>query len=609
MDGKKIAAIGITLVIALTILIGYASNLETVERSGWETDSTANITDRILNNNEPYYIRSYSASNNAELFAVVNFGGGVIENRILAPAYQSQGGTYSSLPIYTTASASYTLNSYTNNTTSGHTYSSYATAVSYNNEIPANAGYYYFTTTTLAQFYGGGYSPLGTAFGPFLQTGTGAWVGLDQFGTDVPMNTSTQIVSDQMPTYTIISRPWTQLNINSDYATNFSGDCAIKLVDNYGNTTYYQSRPTNQTYIAKTGSTVILNNHDTYSNIASVYIAPGVSTGNSITYYYTAATGDYGNPAYGWTIPTVGGMISIEPSWINGQSNNLVRMMIDIESGESTSLRAKSSDGTYSSWMTISHVSSDITVAGNTLGNYRYVCCDIGRSSMTVYGISSWPPMAADPDLLNSVTVDYGSTLTDISMIDLSGLNTVNYRVDYADMKVGTYPNTVNAQLDLAAYYPGKSCAMSFTSIGVYGDSITFGGQTFQVTNNSITVDGKTAPLLKSMFTITYNDDTNDWTNSINNIPVSTGSPSTIRFNGTWSTTIAGHAVVPMTGTTLEWQPGGFGIDIDQFGLIGAAMCAVLFVALGIYGRRSENKLLWLALVFGGLTLIFLIII
>ena len=610
MNAKAAAAIAITLAIAAPIMIGYMLNINEIERTGWEGSDKTNITDLILNNNEPYYTRSYSAGNNAELYVNIFYSGmGINEKRIIAPDYLDQGTTYSSLPIYSSTTDTYPLENYTSTTTAGHSITESATGITYGDEIPENKAYYYFSSTELSQFNGAVNNDLGLNFGPFLKNNTNYWKWTHNT-TVIDMDDNSSLVSDRNPTFTIISRDWTDLEIDGDYSTSFTGDAAIYLTRSGADDLIVHSRPDNQTTILKAGNTVIINGEWVYTNVTMVSVAPGAAAGNSITYSEVTQTGTYANTGYGWTVPTTydGGSVT-SVAWMNGQFNETVRLMIDVEQGESTGIQAVSSDGTYSQWISINHSSANVTVDGKKLGNYRYVCADIGKTSVKVWGLSSWPGMGTEPDKLNSVTVNYNTDLDDVFQVGLSGNNSVNYRVDYADIMAGTYPNTYNATLDLTQYYPDKSCAMSFTSIGVYGDSITFGGQTFAVNDGKILVNSKNVSLKDCVFTITYDPGTSTWSNSINNFEISNGSASTIAFNGIWSVTIAGYTVSQVTGSTLEWEVGGFGIDKSDFGLIGVIVCLGLFIALGLYGRRSENKMVWLILILGGAALIFFVII
>ena len=87
MDSKT-AAIAITLIVAIPIILGYAMSFEEVEREGYETGSATNITGEILNNQTPYFNPSTSPGNNAELFARYYYmGSGAWEHKLIAPHY------------------------------------------------------------------------------------------------------------------------------------------------------------------------------------------------------------------------------------------------------------------------------------------------------------------------------------------------------------------------------------------------------------------------------------------------------------------------------------------------------------------------------------------
>lgn len=599
MNAKTAAAIGITLAVIIPIMLGYALNLNEVERTGWQSDNTVNVTDIMLNSSTPYYMISTSPGNNAELYARTTYPGAGTETSIISPKYISQGNNYSSLPIYTQSTATYNIAAATTTTTLGHSTGDY-TYIKYGEDIPANRGYYYFESTQLAQATGGG-SYLGTAFGPFLQTAAGYWS-----WSEMNMNTSFQIASDRNPTYTITSRPFTDLNISSDYNLQFAGSAAIKLTDINGNVSYFESRPSATTSILKSGTSVIINNFNTFGSIATVSIAPSPTAGNSITYTYAAPTGAYGNAAYGWTVPTSTG--AQNAYWINGQVNTSVRMMLAIDVNQWVDLQAIAADGSTSDVVSLRHpTASNVTVSGQSLGNYQYLCLDWTKESVTVSGIAAWPSMGASPVLINSITIDFAADLDNIARIFLNGPSeSVRYRIDSAEIMAGTFPSTKDFNLVMSNYWPGKSYGVSFTSIGVYGDYLNFGGQRFNVTDGTITVQNQQIRLLNAVFNSTYDGTT--WLNAINGYEVSTGTASPLYFGGEWSATVSAYSLEQITGTALEWEAGGFGFDLNQFALIGLLTCGALFVALAAYGARSGAKVIWLLTILGGAAIIFLMI-
>lgn len=96
----------------------------------------------------------------------------------------------------------------------------------------------------------------------------------------------------------------------------------------------------------------------------------------------------------------------------------------------------------------------------------------------------------------------------------------------------------------------------------------------------------------------------------INNVVVSTTpEPSTITFNGKWSLSIITTSQEQYEYTKTEWIAGSFAWDgIDHnFLMVGMLTCLGVFIALGIYGRRSGAKVLPLMLVCGGAALLFFV--
>lgn len=605
----KAAAIALTIIVALPLLLGYALSFEEVERTGWQSDNQINATDMILNNQSPYYSTSYSPGNNMEILAKLTYPGiGVSETKILSPNYAVKGTTYTSLPEYGEQTGTITWANVVTNVTTGIHEDNFSYVI-YGNGIATGQAYYYFEATELSQIEkSNGQYDLDTAWGPMLQSSADTWTGDSSMGRTITIDTGVGIYSDRYPTYTIKSRAYTDVDLNYDYSFSCGSAAAIKLTKVDNSVQYIPYTSNNTITITKAGNTVLINNN-TYTNVKLVSVAPTLGLASS-TYTYTAPTGQYADPAYGWTLPTPGAGATMDAFWMNGQVNKSVRILATVEAGESVTLAAVNNN-VYSNWVQITTGSNNIYVNGTNLGAYRNICIDVGTDKTVVSGIVSWPTMGTDPQLINSVTVDYTGDIGQFAEINISAIGPVNFRVDRAEILAGTFPDTLNKTLDLSGYWPNRNFAISPTSIGIYGDYIQFGGETFTVDGNKITVDGQTVNLLKAVFTTILNTSTNEYENTINNITVSsTASPATIKFGGEWSLTIAAYTLESVTGTNLEWQPGVFSFDAmdNDFAIAGLLASIVAFVAVGMYGRRSGAKIGLLMLICGSSALIFLML-
>ena len=138
-------------------------------------------------------------------------------------------------------------------------------------------------------------------------------------------------------------------------------------------------------------------------------------------------------------------------------------------------------------------------------------------------------------------------------------------------------------------------------NITYYGASIEFGGNSYTVgadgnimlgthktSLNGITFDSVPVPV--------------GYENRINGTVISvTSEPSTIKFNGDWSASIETTAQTATTYTKTEWNAGQFawdGIDTN-FLIVGLITCLGVFVALGIYVRKSGKGMIPLLIVCG----------
>ena len=93
VSAKALVAIGLTLIIAVPIGMGYILSIDEEEGSAWETTSQTNISGMLLNNSTPYYGSYKGTTNNSTLYA---------NGSVIAPNYTTVTSTYSPLPIYTT---------------------------------------------------------------------------------------------------------------------------------------------------------------------------------------------------------------------------------------------------------------------------------------------------------------------------------------------------------------------------------------------------------------------------------------------------------------------------------------------------------------------------
>ena len=113
---KALAAIALTLIVAAPIILGYAMVADTEETTEWVTESTINSSDLLLNHQTPYTMDMTGAVNNSTILQKQVFPGqGATEWHTVAPAYNSVSSKPTSLPTYTSTSATYSLPSMSTN--------------------------------------------------------------------------------------------------------------------------------------------------------------------------------------------------------------------------------------------------------------------------------------------------------------------------------------------------------------------------------------------------------------------------------------------------------------------------------------------------------------
>ena len=604
---NRVSAVALTLIVVVPIMIGYAMAFEETESTVYETTDQTNITGMILNASTPYYTTSYSPVNNSQLIVKATYiGSGVTETTVRSPAYQSITSTYTSLPVYEQQTGTIEVSAMQQTTSAGHSNGASATVVSYGNEIPAGMGYYYISTDELAQYEFSNQWYLGYDAGPILASNGNEWTWHTSI-RDYIMGTDFAVVSDRSPTYTITYRAFSDLEIDTNYSLDLGTSATVVKITHLDDTVeYYRHITSGACTIVKSGSVAIIDT-TTYNNVKMVSIA-SANNATNLTYTYTAPSGTYGNPSYGWQLPTISGA-AITPYWINGQINQYVRMMVHLENGESTSFYERYNNN-YSSYLTVSRSTGSVSVSSTdfsqNLGDFEYLCVEFTSTGATVSGLSAWPTMGADPIKINSVDVPFAIPLQQFTQIQInSASNGVEYRVDAAEILAGTYPSTYNYTLNMASYWPDSNYSIAMSTIAVYGDTITFGGETFAVNNGSI----NGIRLLKAVFSTTYDAGTAEWINTINGVEISrTASAATITFGGEWSIIASAYKVVESTSTELTWTPGKFawnGVD-QSFALMGLITCAAVFVGLGMYGARSGAKVGKLMIICGCAAFVFL---
>lgn len=395
---------------------------------------------------------------------------------------------------------------------------------------------------------------------------------------------------------------WQYANLPLDKNTYVLGTgvpFSAKIVQDDGTVTYASS----QSGVRWNASEATLST-GTLTGISSVSIAVGAIFSESydkIPAYHLVPSGQYADWALGWAVPS---STSARAYWANEQINSSVAFYATIPSGSSISL-APANDWTVSNdqMLTIARSSAGtVTVVfgteTQTLGGYATIEIVVSSAGFDVYGLASVPAFGSEPVRYNHLHVDR-SVPGDFRLIEISASSDVHFVVHTSSVVSGSFPSTKDCTLDVSALYPGKSYIMEITSVGIYGTSLTVGGQTLPVSGNSLTLpDGTSHRILHMIISSLRTDD--GYAMLIDDTKIgTTQDAASVGFDGRWSLAISGYEMDSQTKSVTHWAPGVMGLSDDARHTVGLAVALCCLIGLGLYGARSGVKMLWLIMACG----------
>ncbi len=590
MNKLQLAAVVITIAIIAPIGAGYLLAMEEVERTGWESTDSANLSDLILNSETAYYNVVNLPYNNAEL-QVASSGG------LVAPDYGLVSATPSSLPIYTTVDSQ--VQQYRLTMDIGTPLAREPLfPVSWTYEVGAIAAFSWVSSmrieSDLASF---NVNPQDVRI---IRDGT-QWFGYNPGTGYVPLcgiDGQIYLVSDRSEPVRIVYCGYSDSLPSNNYSFNSISDSSVRIVSD--GTTYYDTADS----FVRTGDLVQVGT-TTYSNVTAVSVATPTTEGvaGSVSVISQVA-GRFADPSVGWQTPGTSDVY-----WLNGQLNREVVVYLSLTSGDSVTMYPAGNENGAPVTISRAATMTSTTFGGVTtsLGNYSAVVVVVTSSGYTIGGIPAWPPMFTSPTMIN--TIDYEFTrVGDFAKIFLSASD-VEFRVDSATIVAGTFPVTRDYSLDVSEYWPNSSWSVDFKNVGIYGEALQFAGMTYEIADGKIEISGegrdRTVSLLDAIFTATYNG--GEWTYSINNVEQSVSATDyPLVFVGEWSAGLEGFKIEQITETVTEWMPGEFVLDSTGFVLVSLAAVAACFVGLALYGRRSGGKVLWLLIICGAISVVIL---
>lgn len=615
---KALAAIALTMIIVVPIGLGYLMALEEVDVTGWETTDSVNISDLMLNGSTAYYDTYNTPSNNSQIMQKIN-AMGQTEVRTTSPAYNDVSGTYSSVPVYEYTNTYYDLSDVDymeypfNVGPVGKSVGTLNSGANYHVEYSdyywiglhpnSNPIHYQFLLGNSGFVYN-----LGTHI-ELMRNSDNTW---KVISTDESMNgltvSSWAVFTDSTSIggeVQVAQRNYATVSASADGTFMLPAFSGIRLE---GNPTVYLPI-TSAVEVVKTGSNVTVGVSN-YANVSRIDVVMSAEY-DEVVYTTKTATGQYANISAGWKVPTTTNAYNY---WINGQTNQSVTMVVSMAKDSWVYLSTVSvADGSETEQVYLHKDGNFIYLNTKKVGAYPYVLVEITKTGYTASGLNSLPQYAETPTKYN--TVSYDVEIPAFNAVKMSPSTNgspakeIWFRVDGAQALAGYFPSTIDYTLNMAGLFPEQSYTVVFNSIGVYGDSLTIGGQSFTVTDGKITINGVAIPLKGAMIS-SWEMEPGTYTTTINGVAIGTASTSAnIGFGGEWSLTAMKYTVQELTHKELQWQAGQFGLD--KSGMCAAALlvAGIMFVALGISGRRSGIKIGLLLLVCGGAVATYLIMI
>lgn len=613
MQSSRFIAIAVLAIVIIPIGMGYVLSMEEVERSGWQTTDQINISDDLLNSETPYYQETIGPGINGMMFSNRVGGNGVVG--FVSPIYREVSSVPSSLPVYTSTD-SY-INTSAANTISISTQKldiRDGTITAYDGSvvaagadlyrISAPSGMWMFADgSQLQPLVSGGSLETTTAYVSFYD-GDRSILYADGFGRPIAEYFAfrgSNLIAPKDFTIT----PYNLIEVTGDnysletVRSTSSAMSAIRLELSDGSIeSRYFSFPA-----IVSGSTVALGG-DVFTNVSRVYVSSNV---NVLKTTISPVAGSYANPSYGWGWPS-------GARWIAGSLVDGMTIYASMPTDGLLSLSPTTSDDTVLSNIVVQRSGGMVSVydenaTSQSLGRYSHVMIRITSDDVIVSGISGWPSMYSPAIAINSITID--RTSGPLYYVTGSATDNWSFRVDSAEILGGYFPSTRDYTLSPSELLPNQSYAVSFPSIGIYGDSITLiagdSTTTYPVVDGSVTIDGEDYRLVDATLSSTIGDGM--YSISINGDEIMTASgPLSITLNGEWSLAANLYKVEPFTSKSLEWIPGEFVLDEEGAALVGVITCVAVFVALAMVRPFSGGKMIMLAIVCGGGLIMFLLI-
>lgn len=362
------------------------------------------------------------------------------------------------------------------------------------------------------------------------------------------------------------------------------------------------------------GSNVIVSGGDStlsFTDVQSFYIA---STNEAITSLevdtYANSTSVYAQAAYGWKLPAAESGSSVSASyWSNLQKNIEIILMADFTQAASRTI-AITPTNTLSvpdDLLQIAYNSGSVAINGTDLGKYSKLQLTISGTGWTVYGLTDWPAITGTAVTYNQISGTWTNPLSSFvylyiaNVIEGTGTGAipdVSFRIDKTSIVAGTFPSTKDLTYNPTEKFPG-SYTIEVNSVGVYGDSFVFAGETFELDDNyQFTLNGRLISLRGALLTSWKQDGADSYTNAINGVAINNSEgPAVLTFNGEWSLTATQYKLETVTETVTHWKSGEFAFDKSDFGICALIVAFLTFLYFGASRPFNGTKIAFLGMV------------
>lgn len=436
MTPKGIAAVALILIIGCPIILGYALASNDTEVTVEKDTDTTSLTDLLFNAQSDYYIDYNKINNNADMIQRITAQGNTYYTYV-SPDYVKVSDNYSSIPAYTTTSHETVFPSEPDYTTQ---------TINIPSDPSRPGGVLVGSTSNYWTDWGNNAGRVIGSLGStnyYLLTSTGGqqyqYVYIDGVAdTSYPVWDYANAGGIQSDTLSAVKTAdgW-DFEVNG---THYTGQWAYICVSPSGSVSvntydYNEVKP-------QAGGETVEDWHLEMPDVGSVRITKGgvysyygvksvshtpaftmvgdlnvgkpdkveVSYPIAVLSYYTKTYSQYADPSYGWHNATSSFPIYWN-AWYNQYENKTVTFYVHFDGNGRSEFYEDFS--AVSPLLQLTRVNGTVIASNQngseTLGTYANarIVFDTEEDTITVSGVSSFPPMGGNPTLLNTVTLDY----------------------------------------------------------------------------------------------------------------------------------------------------------------------------------------------------------